>query len=63
MYNAAEGADALALVTEWHEFRRPDFQRLRRVMRSPSLFDGRNMWDPTECKELGFEYVGIGRKG
>lgn len=62
MYNAAEGADALALVTEWHEFRGPDFQRLKRVMRTPYLFDGRNMWDPAECTEAGFTYTGIGRR-
>ena len=44
MYGAAEGADALALVTEWHEYRSPDFERLKRMMREPVLFDGRNMW-------------------
>jgi UDPglucose 6-dehydrogenase len=61
MYGAAEGADALALVTEWHSYRTPDFHRLKRVMREPALFDGRNMWTPKEVRELGFFYTGIGR--
>src|SRR5581483_10595100 len=61
MYQAAEGADALALVTEWHQFRRPDFRRLCALMREPSLFDGRNVWDPDEVRALGFRYHGIGR--
>jgi UDPglucose 6-dehydrogenase len=62
MYEAVEGADALALVTEWHEFRRPDFQRIKRLMKSANLFDGRNIWDPEELRELGFWYTGIGRR-
>jgi UDPglucose 6-dehydrogenase len=61
MYQAAEGADALVLVTEWHQFRRPDFRRLRGLMQEPSLFDGRNVWDPDEVRALGFRYHGIGR--
>jgi UDPglucose 6-dehydrogenase len=61
MYGAAEGVDALVLVTEWHEYRRPDFHRLKKLMREPSLFDGRNVWDPEEIRDLGFLYVGIGR--
>lgn len=62
MYGAAEGADALALVTEWHEYRRPDFNRIRRIMASPMLFDGRNIWEPDELRGMGFTYTGIGRK-
>jgi UDPglucose 6-dehydrogenase len=62
MYGAAEGADALALVTEWHEYRTPDFRRLLRVMRVPALFDGRNAWAPAEVRALGFSYEGIGRR-
>ncbi|XYH94798.1 UDP-glucose dehydrogenase family protein [Sorangium sp. So ce1128] len=62
MYAAVEGADALALVTEWHEFRQPDFARIKRLMRTPSLFDGRNIWDPEEVRSLGFWYTGIGRQ-
>jgi UDPglucose 6-dehydrogenase len=61
MYAAAEGADALALVTEWHEYRSPDFRRLSKVMKTPALFDGRNLWSPEEVRELGFAYAGIGR--
>jgi UDPglucose 6-dehydrogenase len=61
MYHAAEGADALALVTEWHEFRRPDFARLAGLMNKPIVFDGRNVLDPDEVRGLGFTYYGIGR--
>jgi len=61
MYVAAEGADALVLVTEWHEYRTPDFNRLHKLMKVPALFDGRNMWVPDEVRELGFSYAGIGR--
>jgi UDPglucose 6-dehydrogenase len=61
MYEVAEGADALALVTEWHEYRQPDFHRIKGLMRTPSLFDGRNVWDPRELRSLGFWYTGIGR--
>lgn len=61
MYAAADGADALVVVTEWKSFRRPDFARLEGLMRTPALFDGRNIWDPTELRELGFAYQCIGR--
>ena len=61
MYAAAEGADAVCLVTEWHELRRPDFVRLRKVMRRPALFDGRNVWQRAEVEPLGFLYDAIGR--
>jgi len=60
-YEAAEGTDALCLVTEWHIYRSPDFHRLREHMRKPVLFDGRNMWDPAFVRELGFAYYSIGR--
>jgi UDPglucose 6-dehydrogenase len=62
MYDAAEGADALALVTEWHEYRRPDVHRIKRLMRAASLLDGRNIWDPEELRSLGFWYTDIGRR-
>ncbi|UQA59278.1 UDP-glucose dehydrogenase family protein [Polyangium aurulentum] len=62
MYDAVEGADALALVTEWHEYRAPDFHRIKRLMRTPALFDGRNIWDPEELRSQGFWYTGIGRR-
>jgi UDPglucose 6-dehydrogenase len=61
-YDAAEGADALALCTEWHQFRRPNFKRLFERMRAPHLFDGRNVWEPQEARALGFTYQGIGRR-
>jgi len=61
-YEAVEGADALAVVTEWNEFREPDFQRIKSLMRRPSIFDGRNIYNPQHLKELGFHYEGIGRR-
>jgi UDPglucose 6-dehydrogenase len=60
-YQCAEGADALALVTEWHEYRRPNLARLKSVMRGSVLFDGRNQWEPDEVRAAGFTYYGIGR--
>ena len=60
-YAAAEGADALFLVTEWNEFRSPDFERLKRIMRGRVLFDGRNVWDAAKAREAGFAYHAVGR--
>lgn len=60
-YHVAEGADALVLVTEWKQFRQPDFARIRGLMRLPVLFDGRNIYDAKQLDELGFLYRGIGR--
>jgi UDPglucose 6-dehydrogenase len=60
-YAAAEGADAIVLITEWHQLRQPDFVRLRKLVRTPLLFDGRNVWDPVAAHRAGFEYHGIGR--
>lgn len=60
-YDVPRGADALALVTEWKPFRRPDFDALRRLMASPVIFDGRNQYDPQQVRAAGFEYIGIGR--
>ncbi|HUK66721.1 MAG TPA: UDP-glucose/GDP-mannose dehydrogenase family protein [Anaeromyxobacteraceae bacterium] len=60
-YEAAEGADALFLVTEWNEFRSPDYERLKRVMRGSVLFDGRNVWDAARAAAAGFTYYGVGR--
>jgi hypothetical protein len=62
-YEAAEGADALLLVTEWNEFRQPDWARLKRVMKQPVVLDGRNVWDPRKAREAGFTYYGVGRSG
>jgi UDPglucose 6-dehydrogenase len=60
-YDTAEGADALVLVTEWNEFRRPSFERLKKIMRQPVIFDGRNIWNPSEVRAAGFAYSAIGR--
>jgi UDPglucose 6-dehydrogenase len=60
-YGALEQADALAIVTEWNEFRNPDFDVMQRLMRQPIIFDGRNLYDPAQMAELGFTYHGIGR--
>ncbi|MCI0913396.1 UDP-glucose dehydrogenase family protein [Pseudomonas putida] len=60
-YACVEGADALALVTEWKQFRQPDFSRVRGLMRMPVIFDGRNIYDPLELSTLGYLYHGIGR--
>ena len=60
-YAAAEGADALFLVTEWNEFRSPDYARLREIMRGNVLFDGRNVWDAGKARAAGLVYHGVGR--
>jgi UDPglucose 6-dehydrogenase len=60
-YEAAEGADALAIVTEWQEFRSPDFERLREVLKAPVIFDGRNLYDPAMVSRFGLTYYAIGR--
>jgi UDPglucose 6-dehydrogenase len=60
-YAATEGADALFLVTEWNEFRSPDFERLKSAMRGHVLFDGRNVWDAARARAAGFSYHGVGR--
>ena len=61
-YDAVQGADALAVVTEWSEFREPDFARIRTLMRRPAIFDGRNIYNPQSVREAGFHYQGIGRR-
>jgi UDPglucose 6-dehydrogenase len=60
-YLAVQGADGLFLVTEWNEFRQPDFARIKAAMRQPVLFDGRNIWNATRLRALGFAYYGVGR--
>jgi UDPglucose 6-dehydrogenase len=60
-YEALQGADALVLVTEWQEFRTPDFYLMKRLMKAPVIFDGRNIYDPKIVRQLGFHYEGIGR--
>ena len=60
-YEALRGADCLAIVTEWNEFRRPDFARMRKLMRTPIVFDGRNIYTPQQMQQNGFTYYSIGR--
>jgi UDPglucose 6-dehydrogenase len=58
---AAAGADAIVLVTEWNQFRNLDFARLKAVMRQPVFVDLRNVYEPRRMRELGFRYAGVGR--
>ena len=60
-YDALAGADALAILTEWNEFREPDFGRMRSCMRAPVIFDGRNVFDVQQMSAEGFTYYSIGR--
>jgi UDPglucose 6-dehydrogenase len=60
-YQAVENADALAIVTEWNEFRRPDFERVKELMTAPLIFDGRNLYEPKRMSENGFTYFAMGR--
>jgi UDPglucose 6-dehydrogenase len=60
-YSALEGVDAMVLVTEWKPFRHPDFARIKKLLKQPVIFDGRNQYDPQLLREAGFEYSGIGR--
>jgi UDPglucose 6-dehydrogenase len=59
-YDALDGADFLAVVTEWNEFRRPDFERVKKLMRQPVVFDGRNIYSRKRMERMGFTYYGIG---
>ncbi len=61
-YEALEGADGLFVVTEWNEFRHPDFEKMMALLKSPIVFDGRNIYDPVRMREKGFTYFGIGRR-
>ena len=60
-YDALENADALLILTEWNEFRRPDFQRIKERLKHAVIFDGRNLYDPAELRKKGFRYYSIGR--
>jgi UDPglucose 6-dehydrogenase len=60
--DALEGCDALAIVTEWAEFRAPDFAALKKILKTPAIFDGRNLYDPAVVRALGIEYFPVGRK-
>ena len=61
-YDALNGADGLLIVTEWNEFRRPNFQTIKQLLKQPVIFDGRNIYDAAELRKLGFAYYPIGRK-
>ena len=56
-----DGADCLAIVTEWGDYRRPDFEQMARLMKAPTIFDGRNLYIPNEMQARGFAYHAIGR--
>lgn len=60
-YEVVDGADALVIVTEWNEFRRPDIDRVKSLLKTPIIIDGRNLFEPKKMKALGFDYEGIGR--
>ncbi len=60
-YDALHGASALLILTEWNEFRRPDFERIKNVLKQPVIFDGRNIYDPKDLQKLGIQYYSIGR--
>jgi UDPglucose 6-dehydrogenase len=60
-YDALADADALAIVTEWNEFREPDFAKMKSLLRAPVVFDGRNIYSPEQMRTLGFTYFSIGR--
>jgi UDPglucose 6-dehydrogenase len=61
MYECLEGADALILITEWHQFRRPDYARMKQALSQPIIFDGRNQYEPHYVQARGFTYISIGR--
>ncbi len=61
-YDALKDVDALLLVTEWHQFRKPDFEKMKSLMKKPVIFDGRNQYDPNKMEELGFTYYCVGRR-
>jgi UDPglucose 6-dehydrogenase len=60
-YEMLRGADALAVVTEWSEFRNPDFKKIKKLLKKPIIFDGRNIYNKAELRKIGFTYYGIGR--
>jgi UDPglucose 6-dehydrogenase len=62
VYDCLAGADCLALITEWNLFRKPNFERIRTLLKRPVIFDGRNQYDPEELRELGFDYFCFGRQ-
>jgi UDPglucose 6-dehydrogenase len=61
MYDVVDGADALCVLTEWNEFRQADLGKIKSLLKKPLIIDGRNLYDPSKMKELGFDYIGTGR--
>ncbi|MBL7722217.1 MAG: UDP-glucose 6-dehydrogenase, partial [Chitinophagaceae bacterium] len=61
-YETLKNADALIIATEWNEFRTPDFGKIASVLKNKAIFDGRNLFDLSAIKELGFHYVSVGRE-
>jgi UDPglucose 6-dehydrogenase len=61
-YSCLEGVDALLVVTEWQAFRNPNFDRMKSLMAQPVVFDGRNIYDAENLRELGFTYYGVGKR-
>ena len=61
LYSAVEGTDCLAIMTEWNVFRTPDFSQIKKLMKTNKIYDGRNLYDNQTMKELGFDYISIGR--
>jgi len=60
-YEALDGADALVIVTDWNEYRFPDFAKIKAALKRPVVIDGRNLYDPAKMAQLGFTYRSIGR--
>jgi len=60
-YEALRGADAMVVITEWNEFRRPDFKQIKELLAQPYVFDGRNIYNPETMRSMGFNYFCIGR--
>ena len=60
-YDALAGADGLAIITEWNMFKSPDMERIKQLLKTPVIFDGRNLFNPEEVREHGFTYFGMGR--
>jgi UDPglucose 6-dehydrogenase len=60
-YETAQGSDALLIATEWEEFKKVDFEKIKEMLKEPNIIDGKNIYNPKEMKKMGFNYVGIGR--
>ena len=60
-YAVLSGGDALAVATDWNQFRNPDFERVKNVLKSPVIFDGRNLYAARDLTDMGFSYLGVGR--